>query len=366
MRIRSIPVDAVDERAVYLQIADRLKATIERRRPAPGTQLPHLAEIARAAGVSLRTADRAVNELLRQGLCFRRPKKGTFIGKPRTGRRRNMVAILHSWSTRPDQLNVLQARLYRGALAEADRRRADLLFVQRPAAESVAAYASSPGLNLKGVLLLNWLDLEAAVALANQFPETRFVCVNHDLPGFDGTPANLLGVFNDDAGGARRMTEHLLSQGRRHIALFTIDVRSRNYRRREEGYARALADAGVARDETLTVRFDRQPGPSQVKVARAAARKLSERAGDIDAVFCANDHLAEGVLDHVEATGQRERILVTGYDALHEAISRERKFSTVAIDYEGLGARAVALLTAKTARSAKTIRVKPQLIVRGH
>ncbi|MBP1582515.1 MAG: GntR family transcriptional regulator, partial [Victivallales bacterium] len=45
-----------------------------------GTALPSVQRIAEAAQVSLRTADLALQELVADGYCFRRPKRGTFFG----------------------------------------------------------------------------------------------------------------------------------------------------------------------------------------------------------------------------------------------------------------------------------------------
>ena len=67
------------EKAVYIQLKDSIKKAIISGKYPPLSKLPPVSKIATDSGVSLRTADIALQELINEGVCFRRPKKGTFV-----------------------------------------------------------------------------------------------------------------------------------------------------------------------------------------------------------------------------------------------------------------------------------------------
>ncbi len=64
---------------IYVQLGQQLKEHITRGKLTPGTPLPNIGTIANVAGVSIKTAERALNGLIHDGVCVRRPKKGTYV-----------------------------------------------------------------------------------------------------------------------------------------------------------------------------------------------------------------------------------------------------------------------------------------------
>ena len=69
--------DSIDP--IYIQLKNQVKHFIVDNGLTKGTALPSIKVIADIAGVTLQTAERGMKELIKEGVCFRRPKKGTFV-----------------------------------------------------------------------------------------------------------------------------------------------------------------------------------------------------------------------------------------------------------------------------------------------
>jgi LacI family transcriptional regulator len=103
-------------------------------------------------------------------------------------------------------------------------------------------------------------------------------------------PSTCDAVVVDNESAARRVTEHLIGQGHRRIALLIDETHWTTGRDRQAGYAAALTDAGIPADPALVV----SSGWS-VDGAHSAARELLREEDRPTAVFAANNVLAEGV-----------------------------------------------------------------------
>ncbi|MFE2045863.1 LacI family DNA-binding transcriptional regulator [Streptomyces sp. NPDC059477] len=123
-------------------------------------------------------------------------------------------------------------------------------------------------------------------------------------------------VRSDDEGGMAQAVRYLLEQGRRRVAYIGGPWHNGPSDVRENGFRRALAETGRTVDEDLVIRggFTRDAG-------REAAELLLDRADRPDAIACANDLIAIGVLD----TARKLRLTVpgalavTGYDDIDAA-----------------------------------------------
>lgn len=117
-------------------------------------------------------------------------------------------------------------------------------------------------------------------------------------------------VFHDDYGVARAMAERLIAGGRKRIGavLVTKEDQAVGVERRR-GYVDALKAAGLPVEETRMVlsEFTLESGYD-------AAQKLLEQAPDTDAVFCATDTIAIGVMQYLKGAGKRipQDVAVTG------------------------------------------------------
>jgi LacI family transcriptional regulator len=123
-------------------------------------------------------------------------------------------------------------------------------------------------------------------------------------------------VRSDDEGGTAQAVRYLLERGHRRVAYIGGEPHAGPSDLRESGFRRAIAEAGQVVDENLVARtsYTRDGG-------RTAAGTLLGRVEPPDAIACANDLIAIGVLDAARERGLRvpQHLAVTGYDDIDAA-----------------------------------------------
>lgn len=173
-------------------------------------------------------------------------------------------------------------------------------------------------------------------------------------------------VAVDDVEGGALAVSHLLARGRRRIAFVGGPLSIPQVADRLEGARRALDAAPDATLEVLeldglTVQHGQNAGTA------IAARTAAERP---DAVFCANDLLAVGVLQGASILGDvrvPEDIALIGYDDIDFARATVVPLSSVRQPARQIGATAVELLFETLAdpdAPARHVRFRPELVVR--
>jgi LacI family transcriptional regulator len=119
-----------------------------------------------------------------------------------------------------------------------------------------------------------------------------------------------LSIVCDNVGAGRLAVEHLISCGRTRIAHISGDPTYGASRERAEGALAALADAG------LPLIGEVRYGAWSEGWARAAASLLLDQHPEVDAIFCASDQVARGVMDTLRERGRDVPgdIAVIGFD----------------------------------------------------
>lgn len=204
----------------------------------------------------------------------------------------------------------------------------------------------SPRLKLTDGLIFSPLGMgqEDAAALDVSFP---LVLLGERI--FDG-PTDHVTMRNVEA--ARAATEHLISQGRRRIAVVGAHEGEvlGSAALRLQGYREALEAAGIAYDETIvgyTTLWHRANGADSM-------RELLARGGEFDAVFGLNDTLALGAMRVLQESGRRvpDDIAVVGFDGLDEAAYSIPSLTTVDPGRAWIAKTAVSTLLARIAGDA--------------
>ncbi|WP_343231910.1 LacI family DNA-binding transcriptional regulator [Tahibacter harae] len=151
-----------------------------------------------------------------------------------------------------------------------------------------------------------------------------------------------LGLDNRD--GARQATEHLLALGHTRIAFFGGHAGSSSCRQRREGYAAALAAAGLAVQPQWLV----ETAPTRLEAAGQAGALFARDPAPTAAV-CYNDAVALGLMLGLLARGRRPGVdfAVTGFDDIPEAALSVPPLTTLAADPRARGRQAAALVLAR-------------------
>jgi len=164
-----------------------------------------------------------------------------------------------------------------------------------------------------------------------------FVIVDPRVTLDEGIPA----VSAANASGARAAMEHLLSLGHRRIGAITGPRGGKATDDRRRGYFAALAEAGIAPDPALEVE-----GNFEVSSGVTAAARLLDLASPPTAIFCFNDNMAIGAMRVARERGIRvpEDLSLIGFDDLDEAAIVHPALTTIRQPLAEMGRLAVSLL----------------------
>ena len=111
-------IDKNKPEPVYQQIKEQLLKLIRQDNLPPGTLMPSVKLVAAASGVSLRTADQAMQALVDEGICFRRPKKGTFVSGHGLAAVKPLCGIWCTHNRNSMHQDLLISQLYQGISEE--------------------------------------------------------------------------------------------------------------------------------------------------------------------------------------------------------------------------------------------------------
>jgi LacI family transcriptional regulator len=174
---------------------------------------------------------------------------------------------------------------------------------------------------------------------------------------------NDLSILADDYGGGRLAGEHLIGHGCRAIAHISGEQSYRAARERAAGLQSVLDEAGLPLVGGTLYGDWTQPW------ARRAAQMLLSVHPDIDAIFCASDQIATGVLTTLHDLGRRvpEDIAVVGYDNWEVFAAESRPtLTTIDLNLTQIGELAAMELSAALdgKKSSGVIRCPTRLVVR--
>jgi LacI family transcriptional regulator len=174
----------------------------------------------------------------------------------------------------------------------------------------------------------SWLDVVPPI------PPVVFIDRPGDYPAADV-------VLADNAGGAEQATHALAAAGARRIAFVGDSLEIYTMRERHDGYARALAAAGLVGDPGLV-----ESGAHSVEQAtRAVARLL--RSGAADAIFAANNRSSIGAILAFREAGRRLPLI--GFDDFEAAFLTTPAVSVVSQDIALMGRTAAEIVLGRLA-----------------
>ena len=299
-------------------------------------------DVARAAGVSLKTVSNVLNDYE-----FIRPatKQRVQDAIAELGYEANLTArSLRSGKTRmlglvlSDLSAPYYAELASRLMKAASRRGYRVLVEQSDAVGEVELNAlQGPFRQLTDGLLFTPLMVNADTIAGRLGKKPLVLLGEHILdPRFD-----LVTMKNEEAAAA--LTAHLLAAGRRRIAVVGAhpEESTGSAGLRLNGYRKALEQAGIPFDAALIA-----PGEWRRDNGAAAVAGLLDKGVEFDAVFGLNDVLALGAMHELLIRGVRvpQEVSVAGFDDIDEARFASPSLTTISPGMEEIAERSIGLL----------------------
>ena len=171
-------------------------------------------------------------------------------------------------------------------------------------------------------------------------------------------------LLPDDAQGARLATEHLLRLGRRRLAHITGPADREAVVSRREGMSVVLQQHGIDLPSSRVLY-----GPWTEGWGYEAVGQLLERERSIDAIVCGSDIIARGALDGLRERGRAipDNVAVVGFDNWEIIATQTRPpLTTVDMNLHDLGCMAAERLLAMVegGQDFGTVHLPCSLIIR--
>lgn len=302
-----------------------------------GGTRPTMSDVARAAGVSLKTVSRVVNgEAVRPEtvarveeaigrLGFRRNEAARTL---RSRQRSRMLGLVIK-----DLSNPFYSAIARG-VEDVTRRRGELLITgssdEDPERERTLALLLCER-RVDGLLIV-----PAGEEHRYLLPELE---LGMNVVFIDRPPGDIAAdiVLLDNAGGARSAVRCLVERGHRRIAMVGDHMSIFTARERWRGFCDGLADAGCPVDHALV-----RVGVHDAATAEAVVHELLGLAEPPTAIFGGNNRIATGAVRALAATASG--VDLVSFDDLELADLLSIPVSAVSYDPADLGRRAAELL----------------------
>ncbi|WP_162146113.1 LacI family DNA-binding transcriptional regulator [Inquilinus limosus] len=330
--------------------------------PAPEAGRPRMADIARMAGVSVATVSRAlagsprVNEETKARIEAAVRDTGYVVNRMARGLRLQQARQVFVMV--PNIANPFHASVLLGA-EEAAVAAGFHVLIGNTAGDPARAEEHARQL-LTGAV-------DGMLVLGGHMPETlktpslrqRLVAVIEPVAA-PGVPA----VQIDNRAGGQAATRHLIELGHRRIGHIGGSAPATATPKRFEGYAAALAEAGIALRPEL-VRY----GTFSIATGAEEMAELLALPEPPTAVFCGSDEIAMGAIRTIKQAGLRvpEDISIVGFDNIYFAAVYDPPLTTIDQPARRLGFEAMRLLAdrlAGIAASKRGVSVPHRLIVR--
>jgi DNA-binding LacI/PurR family transcriptional regulator len=292
----------------YREIKSMLSAEIAKMKI--NDRLPPRPELCKQLDTTRATLDKAINELVREGMLFSRKGDGTYV----TDAKDQLTVHKGNWGVIvPDVTEGFYAKIVRGVENVAQSYGINLIlcntdsnFDKQEQYIKRLSYSGVSGIIL--VAIVNW-DPRKNYRLLNQLTELKvpFVFCNRSAEGVNASV-----VTTNNFYGGYIATKHLLEKGYRNIA-YISPVKTRACIDRCQGYITALTENGIEVNQKIIALEDQnQAQPSGYEVMK----KILASGQKVDAVFCYKDKVAQDAYRAIAEAGLTvsDDIGVVGYD----------------------------------------------------
>ena len=339
----SSAIDADNPVPLYVQIADKLRKQIYSGELQKNDRLPTELELCDVLSVSRGTVRQAIGLLVQEGLFSRVKGKGTFVSNTEVRKNSSLVGVVVPY-LRDGLTNailsglesVLRTNRFNLVLSHSDGDPAiEQEQVTRLLSEGVA-----------GVVLFPVSEIpEGGHSVITEIPESvPIVLVDRSVSGAEATV-----VSSANYQGGYKAVSYLLENGHTRIACVATKTRPSSVVNRVDGYEQAMLDHGLFPLAALSIETVAQSSaPQSASLPRYESSdfpiidRLLDNPSPPTALFCINDYLAIGVMEHLRERDVRvpEDISIVGFDNVSFSSYGSISLTTVAQPAYEIGVQA--------------------------
>ncbi|MBQ4328736.1 MAG: GntR family transcriptional regulator [Lentisphaeria bacterium] len=349
----------------YQRICDAIKNDIRSGYYSPGEKLPSERKLSQHYNAAHATINKAVRELVTCGFLSKVDSLGTFVTKldssetPISGK----YCLLAGDPGKSGEFGEIAIALLNGIMSQAAACGMRTQLVSTTDLHNELLRYSLFPQSLAGVIFWNIPHCNESLILncVEQFRDIRFVLLNYQLAEELGRYDNFYRVYNDDAEVGALAARHLLKNGHQEFAVITFNQRWRNFAYRADGFRRELERCGISNRLIHQYYLNFEGSTSDaVAIAQDATEKVLKFASKTTGFFTINDYIAVGIKRALRRHSENKNLELIACDNAIPALSVLNGFSTVAIDFETMGKRAVETLT--LAEPPAVYKISPDLI----
>jgi DNA-binding LacI/PurR family transcriptional regulator len=325
----------------YKEIKNMLAAEIAKMKS--DDRLPSRPELCKKLDTARATLDKAINELITEGLLYSKGGVGTYVADVAGANdevsihQGNWGVIVH------DVRQSFYAETVRGVENVAQSYGINLIlcnsdsdFDKQEQYIKRLSHSGVSGMIIVPIVSPNPRENER---LFSQLTELKipFVFCNRNAEGINAPI-----VASNDFKGGYIATQHLLEKGYRNIAYISYQ-KFRTSVDRCQGYITALMDNGIKVNQKLIIIEDKNHSQP---LGYEAMQKILVSGQTVDAVFCFNDRVAQGAYQAIAEAGLRmsDDIGVVGYDNTELCKSLTPRMTSVVCKNMEMGTKAAEVL----------------------
>lgn len=326
----------------YVQARNYLEKLINEGGYESGDQLPSERELATQFQVSQMTMNRALQDMVRDGILYREVGRGTFVMHRNHGvLRSGTLAFVTVYSPGELRRDMYSSEILRGVQTAAFSTQWDLKLIQEPLTSESESIPARLRDRADGFLLVSPGD-GALPALRNIRDEKLCFLslgsswLDEDIPAVD----------SDNILGARQAVEYLAGLGHKRIGFLGAPEDMSNAYDRREGFCRAMDEMSLPiRKEWMLLLQGQWAMPDS---EREQILRIATNPDGPTAFFTAGYFLAVNSIETMQSAGLRipADISVVGFDDKFSAAFLNPPLTTIAQPLEEMGERAVRRLEA--------------------
>jgi len=310
--------------------------------------------LAKQLGVSYMTVRKAVDNLVKQGILYKVPKKGTYVANPKTARKKTKNIAYFLDSSIKDGVSSPYYSMIFDALEKAATKVGYHLIFISDISEPVSPEETEI---FDGMIVSCFPRIEPLVQQLKDL--VPVVCI-------DNSPAenSIASVVIDNFNAVADAINYLCTLGHEQIGYICGLADSDVGRNRLAGYHSALGGNGLSEDSTLVYN-----GDYSFETGLAAADYFMSLERRPTAIMCANDAMAMGAIKSISKNGLSvpDDISVIGFDDIILASRITPALTTISAPFAEIAQQSIDMLVSMISGAAMDnshVVIPGQLVIR--